>query len=30
MMQQRLLRGDFAVHESSPYKSIEELWDGEI
>ncbi|KAK2972300.1 hypothetical protein RJ640_014358 [Escallonia rubra] len=29
--QQRLLRGDFAVHESrSPYKSLEELWDGEI
>jgi len=31
IMQQRLLRGDFAVHEScSPYKSLEELWDGEI
>ncbi|XP_057971030.1 NADPH-dependent aldo-keto reductase, chloroplastic-like [Malania oleifera] len=29
--QQRLLRGDFAVHENcSPYKSLEELWDGEI
>lgn len=29
--QQRLLRGDFAVHEScSPYKSLEDLWDGEI
>ncbi|XP_057498270.1 NADPH-dependent aldo-keto reductase, chloroplastic-like isoform X1 [Actinidia eriantha] len=29
--QQRLLRGDFAVHESlSPYKSLQELWDGEI
>ncbi|XP_034693127.1 NADPH-dependent aldo-keto reductase, chloroplastic-like isoform X1 [Vitis riparia] len=29
--QQRLLRGDSAVHEScSPYKSLEELWDGEI
>ncbi|KAE9455589.1 hypothetical protein C3L33_12509, partial [Rhododendron williamsianum] len=29
--QQRLLRGDFAVHESrSPYKSHQELWDGEI
>ncbi|KAF3449075.1 hypothetical protein FNV43_RR09799 [Rhamnella rubrinervis] len=28
--QQRLLRGDFAVHEASPYKSLEELWDGEI
>ncbi|CAL1378993.1 unnamed protein product [Linum trigynum] len=29
--QQRLLRGDFALHESkSPYKTLEELWDGEI
>ncbi|KAJ6750202.1 hypothetical protein OIU85_000802 [Salix viminalis] len=29
--QQRLLRGDFAVHETnSPYKSLEELWDDEI
>ncbi|KAL5717253.1 alcohol dehydrogenase (NADP(+)) [Ranunculus cassubicifolius] len=28
--QQRLLRGDFAVHENSPYKSLQELWDGEI
>ncbi|XP_027351521.1 NADPH-dependent aldo-keto reductase, chloroplastic-like isoform X1 [Abrus precatorius] len=29
--QQRLLRGDPAVHETcSPYKSLEELWDGEI
>ncbi|KDP24551.1 hypothetical protein JCGZ_25115 [Jatropha curcas] len=29
--QQRLLRGDFAIHETlSPYKSLEELWDGEI
>ncbi|KAJ4704592.1 Aldo-keto reductase family 4 member like [Melia azedarach] len=29
--QQRLLRGTFAVHETnSPYKSLEELWDGEI
>ncbi|XVE96933.1 hypothetical protein REPUB_Repub02eG0266800 [Reevesia pubescens] len=29
--QQRLLRGEFAVHETrSPYKSLEELWDGEI
>lgn len=29
--QQRLLRGEFAVHETqSPYKSIQELWDGEI
>ncbi|CAI0427316.1 unnamed protein product [Linum tenue] len=28
---QRLLRGDFALHESkSPYKTLEELWDGEI
>lgn len=27
----RLLRGDFAVHQTrSPYKSLEELWDGEI
>ncbi|XWS67123.1 hypothetical protein CRYUN_Cryun05aG0259900 [Craigia yunnanensis] len=29
--QQRLLRGEFAIHETrSPYKSLEELWDGEI
>ncbi|KAG9453090.1 hypothetical protein H6P81_005994 [Aristolochia fimbriata] len=29
--QARLLRGDFAIHETlSPYKSLEELWDGEI
>ncbi|GLT37512.1 hypothetical protein SLA2020_118250 [Shorea laevis] len=29
--QQRLLQGDFAIHETcSPYKSLEELWDGEI
>nr|DAD28320.1 TPA_asm: hypothetical protein HUJ06_029788 [Nelumbo nucifera] len=29
--QQRLLRGEFAVHETcSPYKSLQELWDGEI
>ncbi|KGN54283.1 NADPH-dependent aldo-keto reductase, chloroplastic [Cucumis sativus] len=29
--QQRLLRGDFAVHQTlSPYKSIDDLWDGEI
>ncbi|KAJ0087997.1 hypothetical protein Patl1_31795 [Pistacia atlantica] len=29
--QQRLLRGNFAVHETkSPYKSLKELWDGEI
>ncbi|XP_059667859.1 NADPH-dependent aldo-keto reductase, chloroplastic-like [Cornus florida] len=29
--QQRLLRGNCAIHESrSPYKSLEELWDGEI
>ncbi|KAK3226297.1 hypothetical protein Dsin_006159 [Dipteronia sinensis] len=28
---QRLLRGDFAVHETlSPYISLAELWDGEI
>ncbi|XAR68905.1 hypothetical protein NMG60_11000317 [Bertholletia excelsa] len=31
IQQQRLLRGDFAIHEScSPYKSLEDLWDGEI
>lgn len=31
LMQQRLLRGDTAVHETcSPYKSLEDLWDGEI
>ncbi|TYI11003.1 hypothetical protein E1A91_A09G164700v1 [Gossypium mustelinum] len=29
--QQRLLRGEFALHPTcSPYKSLEELWDGEI
>ncbi|XP_010037792.2 NADPH-dependent aldo-keto reductase, chloroplastic [Eucalyptus grandis] len=29
--QQRLLQGNFAVHETcSPYKSLNELWDGEI
>ncbi|KAJ4766945.1 NAD(P)-linked oxidoreductase superfamily protein [Rhynchospora pubera] len=28
--QARLLRGDFAVHETGPYKCLEELWDGEI
>ncbi|RWR86137.1 aldo-keto reductase family 4 member C9-like protein [Cinnamomum micranthum f. kanehirae] len=29
--QARLLRGEFVVHESlSPYKSLEELWDGDI
>ncbi|XP_058099411.1 NADPH-dependent aldo-keto reductase, chloroplastic-like [Magnolia sinica] len=29
--QARLLRGEFATHETrSPYKSLEELWDGEI
>lgn len=28
--QQRLLRGDFAIHETGPYKSVEELWDGEV
>lgn len=28
--QARLLRGDFAIHEAGPYKSLEELWDGEI
>ncbi|GAU37896.1 hypothetical protein TSUD_163330 [Trifolium subterraneum] len=31
IQQQRLLKGDTAVHETcSPYKSLEELWDGEI
>nr|XP_029124152.1 NADPH-dependent aldo-keto reductase, chloroplastic-like [Elaeis guineensis] len=30
IQQARLLRGDFAVHETGPYKSLEELWDGEI
>ncbi|KAK1271668.1 Aldo-keto reductase family 4 member C9 [Acorus gramineus] len=29
--QERLIAGDFAVHETlSPYRSVEELWDGEI
>lgn len=28
--QARLLRGDFAIHETGPYKSLDELWDGEI
>lgn len=28
--QKRLLRGDFVVHETGPYKSVEELWDDEI
>ncbi|CAO2838253.1 unnamed protein product [Amaranthus hypochondriacus] len=28
--QKRLLRGDFAILETGPYKSVEELWDGEI
>ncbi|KNA25872.1 hypothetical protein SOVF_002600 [Spinacia oleracea] len=28
--QRRLLRGDFAISETGPYKSVEELWDGEI
>ncbi|XP_074311247.1 NADPH-dependent aldo-keto reductase, chloroplastic-like isoform X1 [Silene latifolia] len=28
--QQRLLRGDFAIRENGPYKSVEELWDDEI
>ncbi|MQL95315.1 hypothetical protein Taro_027982 [Colocasia esculenta] len=28
--QTRLLRGEFAIHETGPYKSLEELWDGEI
>ncbi|XP_059462314.1 NADPH-dependent aldo-keto reductase, chloroplastic-like [Corylus avellana] len=31
IFQQRLLRGDMAIHETlSPYKSLQELWDGEI
>ncbi|XP_062167838.1 NADPH-dependent aldo-keto reductase, chloroplastic-like [Alnus glutinosa] len=31
ILQQRLLRGDMAIHETlSPYKSLQELWDGEI
>ncbi|KAI5682580.1 hypothetical protein M9H77_03808 [Catharanthus roseus] len=28
--QERLVKGDFYVHENGPYKSIEELWDGEV
>ncbi|XP_047306361.1 NADPH-dependent aldo-keto reductase, chloroplastic-like [Impatiens glandulifera] len=29
--QKRLMKGEFAVHETcSPYKTLEELWDGEI
>ncbi|XP_031485516.1 NADPH-dependent aldo-keto reductase, chloroplastic-like [Nymphaea colorata] len=28
--QRRLIRGEFIVHELGPYKSVEELWDGEI
>ncbi|OAY77192.1 Aldo-keto reductase family 4 member C9, partial [Ananas comosus] len=27
IQQTRLLQGNFAVHESGPYKSLEELWD---
>ncbi|KAI3985024.1 hypothetical protein MKX01_004792 [Papaver californicum] len=31
LLQQRLLRGDSTIHESlSPYKSLQELWDGDI
>ncbi|XP_039129538.1 NADPH-dependent aldo-keto reductase, chloroplastic-like [Dioscorea cayenensis subsp. rotundata] len=31
IQQARLLRGDFAIHQTgSPYKSLQELWDGEI
>ncbi|KAL2920837.1 NADPH-dependent aldo-keto reductase chloroplastic [Bienertia sinuspersici] len=30
IQQRRLLCGDFAIHETGPYKSVEELWDGEI
>ncbi|KAL3639499.1 NADPH-dependent aldo-keto reductase, chloroplastic [Castilleja foliolosa] len=28
--QARLVRGDFAVHPTSQYKTVEELWDGDI
>lgn len=28
--QRRLVRGEFIVHDLSPYKTVEELWDGEI
>ncbi|XP_031488426.1 NADPH-dependent aldo-keto reductase, chloroplastic-like [Nymphaea colorata] len=28
--QRRLIRADFFVHDLSPYKSVEELWDGEL
>jgi len=28
--QVRLMRGDFTVHPQSVYKTLEELWDGEI
>eukprot|EP00268_Persea_americana_P061516 TRINITY_DN7784_c0_g2_i2.p1 TRINITY_DN7784_c0_g2~~TRINITY_DN7784_c0_g2_i2.p1 ORF type:complete len:315 (-),score=64.70 TRINITY_DN7784_c0_g2_i2:232-1176(-) len=28
--QRRLVRGEFIVHELGPYKTVEELWDGEI
>ncbi|CAN7008737.1 unnamed protein product, partial [Brassica oleracea var. botrytis] len=30
MLQGRLVRGMSFVHETSPYKSLEQLWDGEI
>ncbi|XP_031486551.1 NADPH-dependent aldo-keto reductase, chloroplastic-like [Nymphaea colorata] len=28
--QRRQLRAEFLVHENGPYKSLEELWDGEV
>ncbi|CAN6442846.1 unnamed protein product [Victoria cruziana] len=28
--QRRLVRADFFVHDLSPYKSVEEIWDGEL
>lgn len=29
-VQRKLIRGEFIVHELGPYKTVEELWDGEI
>jgi hypothetical protein len=29
-LQVRLVRGDFTVNPKSVYKTLEELWDGEI
>lgn len=29
-LQVKLARGDFTVHPQSVYKTLEELWDGEI